>query len=110
VSVFLLSRRLTQCTSLVLLPQAEAGEVVLKILERCGLNRTQQGAALMLTVQGYETEVKIEDIGRMSRIDLANLYTVKSPKASPMPVQQDWHRHCILRVLSISPWGFPNAA
>ncbi len=41
----------------------------------------------MLTVYGYETEVKIEDIGRMSRIDLANLYTVNSPTASPMPVQ-----------------------
>ncbi|DBA92180.1 TPA: hypothetical protein ACH3X1_015893 [Trebouxia sp. C0004] len=46
--------------------QAEVGEVVLEILERAGLNRTQQGAALMLTVHGYETEVKIEDIGRMS--------------------------------------------
>ena len=50
---------------------------MLKILERSGLNRTQQGAALMLTVHGYETEVKIEDIGRMSRTDLANLYTVQ---------------------------------
>ncbi|KAL0031427.1 hypothetical protein WJX79_011136 [Trebouxia sp. C0005] len=29
--------------------QAEAGEVVLKFLERSGLNRIQQGAALMLT-------------------------------------------------------------
>ena len=79
-------------------PQAEAGEAVLKILERSGLNRTQKGAALMLTVHGYETEVKIEDIGRMSRTDLANLYTVNSTKASPMPVQQDWHRRRILHV------------
>jgi len=41
----------------------------------------------MLTVHGYETEVKVEDIGRMSRTDLANLYTVNSPEASPVPVQ-----------------------
>ncbi|DBA68452.1 TPA: hypothetical protein ACH3X2_013744 [Trebouxia sp. C0005] len=67
--------------------QAEAGEVVLKFLERSGLNRIQQGAALMLTVHSYEIEVKIEDIGRMSHINLANLYTINSPKASPMPVQ-----------------------
>ena len=48
---------------------------MLKILERSGLNRTQQGAALILTGHGYETEVKTADIGRLSRIDLANLYT-----------------------------------
>jgi hypothetical protein len=106
--VFLLSRHSTECPSLALLPQAEAGEVVLKVLEKSGLIRTQQGAALMLTVHGYETEVKIEDIGRMSRIDLANLYTVNrnSPKASPMLCNgiSTHYASCVCPVYH--PWGF----
>lgn len=83
---------------------------MLTILKRSGLNRTQEGAALMLTVHGYETEVKIEDIGRMSRIGLANLYTVKKSNSMTNACATGWHRHCILHVPIISPVGVSHVA
>ena len=63
-------------------PQAEAGELVLKLLERSGLVRTQQGAALMLTVHGIATEMKMDNIANMTCANLADLYTVSNPNAS----------------------------
>ena len=56
--------------------QAEAREVILRILERSGLIRTQQGTAFKLTVHGFAEEVRVEDISRMPHTDLAKLYTV----------------------------------
>ncbi len=77
-------------------PQAEAGELVLKILERSGLIRSQQGAALMLTVHGIATEMKMDDIANMTCANLADLYTVSNPKAVSLP--------CVMRMLvSICP-------
>ena len=56
--------------------QAEARDVMLKILERSGLTRTQQGTAFKLTVHGCEEEIRVEDISSMPHADLAKLYTV----------------------------------
>lgn len=45
----------------------------------------QQGAALMLTVHGIATEMKVDDIANMTCANLADLYTVSNPKASSLP-------------------------
>ncbi len=73
------------CTPFAIFSQAEAGELVLKILERSGLIRTQQGAALRLTVHGIATEMKVDDIANMTCANLADLYTVSNPKALSLP-------------------------
>ena len=49
---------------------------MLKILERSGLIRTQQGTAFKLTVHGSEEDIRVEDICSMPHADLAKLYTV----------------------------------
>ena len=46
------------------------------ILGKAGLVRTQHGTAFVLTVHGCDEEIKMEDIGRMTCTDFAELYTV----------------------------------
>ncbi|DBA68454.1 TPA: hypothetical protein ACH3X2_013746 [Trebouxia sp. C0005] len=55
--------------------QAEARGIVLDILEKSGLMRSQQGNAIMLTVHGFDKEMKLEDISSMPHAELAKLYT-----------------------------------
>lgn len=50
--------------------------MVLGIMEKAGLVRTQQGTALLLTVHGVNEEVKMVDIGKMPLTEVAKLYTV----------------------------------
>lgn len=50
--------------------------MLLKLLERSGLTATQQGSALVLTVHGFDEEMKVEDISRMPCKEFAELYTV----------------------------------
>jgi len=57
--------------------QAEARGIVLNILEKSGLMRSQQGNAIMLTVHGFDEEMKLDDISSMPHADLAKLYTVR---------------------------------
>ena len=63
---------LSSCVSL----QADAREMVLRIMDKSGLVRTQEGTALLLTVRGVNEEVTMDDIGKMPLGDLAKLYTV----------------------------------
>lgn len=49
---------------------------MLKILEKSGLIRAQQGKALVLTVHDFDEELRMEDISRMPLTDVAKLYTV----------------------------------
>jgi len=56
--------------------QAETRGIVLNILEKSGLMRSQQGNAIMLTVHGFDEEMNLEDISSMPHTDLAKLYTV----------------------------------
>ena len=51
--------------------------MVLNILEKSGLMRSQQGNAITLTVHGFDEEMKLEDISSMPHTDLAKLYTVR---------------------------------
>lgn len=39
--------------------------------------RSQQGNAIMLTVHGFDKEMKLEDISSMPHAELAKLYTVR---------------------------------
>ena len=57
--------------------QAEARGIVLNILEKSGLMRSQHGNAIKLTVHGFDEEMKLEDISSMPHADLAKLYTVR---------------------------------
>ena len=57
--------------------QDEARGIVLNILEKSGLMRSQQGNAIMLTVHGFDEEMKLEDISSMPHANLAKLYTVR---------------------------------
>lgn len=63
---------LNSCVSL----QADAREMVLGIMDKSGLIRTQEGTALLLTVHGVDEEVTMGDIGKMPLCNLAKLYTV----------------------------------
>ena len=56
--------------------QAETREFVLNALEKSGLRRTQQGEALVLTVNDVDQEMQIEEIGMLSLKAFAKLYTV----------------------------------
>lgn len=62
--------------------QAEAREGVLRILDKSGLTRTQQGKALVLTVHGFNEEIKMEDVSKMPHTDIAKLYTVHVRKVA----------------------------
>ncbi len=48
----------------------------MRILDKSGLTRTQQGKALVLTVHGFNEEIKMEDVGKLPHTDIAKLYTV----------------------------------
>jgi len=74
----ILASALQACTPFAIFSQAEAGELVQKILERSGLIRTQQGAALILTVHGSATEMKTDSIANMTCANLADLYSASS--------------------------------
>lgn len=54
--------------------------MLLKLLERSGLTATQQGSALVLTVHGFDEEMKVEDISRMPCKEFAELYTAYARK------------------------------
>ena len=49
----------------------------MRILGKSGLTRTQQGKALVLTVHGFNEEIKMEDVGKLRHTDIAKLYTVQ---------------------------------
>ena len=49
----------------------------MRILDKSGLIRTQQGKALVLTVHGFNEEIKMEDVGKLPHTDIAKLYTVQ---------------------------------
>lgn len=49
----------------------------MRILDKSGLTRTQQGKALVLTVHGFNEEIKMEDVGKLPHTDIAKLYTVR---------------------------------
>lgn len=58
--------------------QIEAREGSLKLLERSGLARKQQGSVLVLTVHDQEEDVLIQDISKMSPVHIAKLYSVST--------------------------------
>ncbi len=49
----------------------------MRILDKSGLTRTQQGKAFVLTVHGFNEEIKMEDVSKMPHTDIAKLYTVQ---------------------------------
>ena len=49
----------------------------MRILDKSGLIRTQQGKALVLTVHGFNEEIKMEDVSKLPHTDIAKLYTVQ---------------------------------
>ena len=49
----------------------------MRILDKSGLTRTQQGKALVLTVHGFNEEIKMEDVSKLPHTDIAKLYTVR---------------------------------
>ena len=57
--------------------QFDMREVFLKILEQCGLHRTQGGSALVLTGQDTEAHVHIGETASMPISELAKQYTVR---------------------------------
>lgn len=62
--------------------QIDFREVFLKILEQCGLRRSQGGSALVLTGQEAEEHVYIEDAAAMPTAELTKQYTVRSLHSS----------------------------
>ncbi|DBA92181.1 hypothetical protein WJX77_001073 [Trebouxia sp. C0004] len=62
--------------------QAEAREGVLRILDKSGLIRTQQGKALVLSVHGFNEEIKMEDVSKLPHTDIAKLYTAHVRKVA----------------------------
>lgn len=58
--------------------QIDFREVFLKILEQCGLRRSQGGSALVLTGQDTEEHVYIEDAAAVPIPELTKQYTVRS--------------------------------
>ena len=60
-----------------MLSQAHAREVMLKILTRAGLGRTDTGA-VVLTVRETPEELQPEDINKMPLTEFAKLSTVRS--------------------------------
>ena len=58
--------------------QIDLREVFLKILEQCGLRRSQGGSAIVLTGRETEEHVYIEDAAAMPIPELAKHFTVCS--------------------------------
>lgn len=58
--------------------QIDFREVFLKILEQCGLRRSQGGSAIVLTGQDAEEHVYIENAAAMPIPELTQQYTVRT--------------------------------
>lgn len=60
----------------VVIAQAAQRDFFLKILEKSGLRRTQQGAAILLTGRDVEEEVLVTDLAVIRKEELLNLKKV----------------------------------